>query len=342
LPKYDPLYEAPFASGWARGFREVVTERQLLNAHGTFYEIPRGGSGGLLRMKPIATHGKRISDYAAWRGLLAVSGVLDSAPVSDHVVKNNDNTAGLWLGEVDDLWRMGEPRGIGGPWKDTAVSAGAPSDPYLMYGYNRKVLELSHSSVNPVTFTVQVDFLADNTWSTYGNFSVNPDETVTHEFPEGFHAHWVRIVSNASTSATAQFTYGPAQLRDRFLDWARDNGLPTGGGRGALAVSDTDSDSLTELMEFVFGTDPHIPTPHPVMVSSAKTVAVLRELSALDRIVVHLDVSTDLRNWSADPLRLQSAADQSGVLPGFLRYGAAFDLQHGWEFHRLQISFQDF
>jgi hypothetical protein len=41
LPKLDPLYDAQFTAGWARGFREAVTERQLLNCHGTFYEVPR-------------------------------------------------------------------------------------------------------------------------------------------------------------------------------------------------------------------------------------------------------------------------------------------------------------
>ena len=56
----------------------------------------------------------------------------DSATQTDTVVKNNDGTDALWLGEVDDIWRMGEPRGIGGPWVESTISAGAASDPYLM------------------------------------------------------------------------------------------------------------------------------------------------------------------------------------------------------------------
>ncbi|HKL21509.1 MAG TPA: hypothetical protein VJ904_06865, partial [Tichowtungia sp.] len=61
LPRLDPAYDAEFPSGWARGFREVVTERILLNCHGTFYEIPLSNSGGRYRMRPISTHGKRIT-----------------------------------------------------------------------------------------------------------------------------------------------------------------------------------------------------------------------------------------------------------------------------------------
>lgn len=213
LPRLDPGYDAPFQSGWARGFREVVTEREMLNCHGTFYEVPRKNSGDRYRMRPIATHGKRITDFASWRGLLVLSGVLDDAPASTSLLRSPSGAA-LWLGEVDDIWQMGEPRGKGGPWKDTAVTANKPSDPYLMYGYDRK--ELTLSVADAATLTVEVDFLADNTWSTYKTFSLAAGETRTHLFPEGFHAHWVRVKSDTSTSATAQFAYGPSKNDNIF------------------------------------------------------------------------------------------------------------------------------
>jgi hypothetical protein len=206
LPRLDPLYDDPFLSGWARGFREVVTERELLNLHGTFYEIPRANSGGRYRMRPLATHGKRITDFGSWRGLFVLTGVLDDAPAGESLVRSPSGAA-LWLGEVDDIWKMGEPRGTGGPWKDTAVAAGKASDPYLMYGYDRKELTLSAAAA--ATITVEVDFLADDTWSVYQIFPLAAGETLSHRFPEGFHAHWVRVTSDTATTATAHFTYGP-------------------------------------------------------------------------------------------------------------------------------------
>ncbi len=208
LPRLHEGYEEPFASGWARGLREVVTERFLLNAHGTFYEVPRDNSGGVPKMRPLATHGKRITDFAPWRGLFVLTGVLDAAPASNQVVKNEDGSAALWLGEVDDLWRMGEPRGHGGPWKNTEVAANAASDPYLMFGYDRK--ELTLKATEATTITVEVDFLAENEWSPYKTFDLAAGETITYLFPEGFHAHWVRVRSSDATTATAQFKYGPA------------------------------------------------------------------------------------------------------------------------------------
>ena len=209
LPRLHDGYEQAFASGWARGEREVVTERALLNCHGTFYEVPRANSGGHRKMRALASHGKRITDFAAWRGLFVLTGVLDDAPASANLIRNPGGSAALWLGEVDDLWRMGEPRGTGGPWKNTTVTANTPSDPYLMYGYDRK--ELTLTSSENATLTIEIDFLADDTWSVYQSFELKAGESVTHIFPAGFHAHWVRVVSDTATTATAQLKYGPIE-----------------------------------------------------------------------------------------------------------------------------------
>jgi len=99
---------------------------------------------------------------------------------------------------------------VGGPWKNSAVTAGVASDPYLMFGYERKELELSHSHHAPVTFTIEVDFAANNAWHRYSQFTVAPAQTLRHVFPDGYSAHWVRVKSDTTTTATAQFTYGPA------------------------------------------------------------------------------------------------------------------------------------
>ncbi len=210
LPRNDAAYDRPFAAGWPRGAREVVTERRLFNAHGTFYELPYGASGGFRRVRPVTTHRKRISDFASWRGLFVIAGLANEAPAGPHVVRSDDGRAALWFGNVDDLWRMGAPAGVGGPWKDTSAAANVPSDPYLMLGYERKTMELSHNSAQAVTFRVEVDVAGDNAWSEYGRFAVPPGQTVRHLFPNSYSAHWVRLKTDTSTRATAIFTYGPA------------------------------------------------------------------------------------------------------------------------------------
>lgn len=103
LPKTLPAYDTAFAVGWPRGVREVVTERSLLNAHGTFYELPAAGSGGFRRIRPVATHRKRISDFVSWRGLFVMAGVADGATNDGHVFRSADGQVALWHGGVDDL-----------------------------------------------------------------------------------------------------------------------------------------------------------------------------------------------------------------------------------------------
>lgn len=207
LPKGSPAYDTRRPGGWPRGVREVVTERSLFNAHGTFYMLPRGNSGGVAGIKPICTHGKWISDFCSWRGMLVLAGTKSGAKPDGHYVAAADGKAGLWFGDIDDLWRLGKPRGIGGPWRSTAVEANVPSDPYLMTGYDKKTMLLSHDSTSDVVFSVEVDFVRDGTWKEYGRFTVKPGEVLTHEFPAGYSAHWVRLRVDTPCIATAQFRY---------------------------------------------------------------------------------------------------------------------------------------
>ncbi len=46
LPKSDPAFDGPGALGPERIDREVCTERDLFNCHGTFYELPAENAGG--------------------------------------------------------------------------------------------------------------------------------------------------------------------------------------------------------------------------------------------------------------------------------------------------------
>ncbi len=209
LPKNDPAYDSPGPSGWPRGIRELVTERQMMNIHGTFYELPYSASGGMWKIRPITTHNRKIFDFCSWRGMLVMSGNFTDAPDDDHYVRSTDDKTGLWFGNVDDLYNMGIPRGVGGPWKNTPVKANTPSLPYLMTGYDNKTVELSHNLSEAVTFTLEVDFLGANTWSSYKSISVPAGKIVRHEFPVGYNAHWIRIKTDKECTATAWLIYNP-------------------------------------------------------------------------------------------------------------------------------------
>jgi len=208
LPKGDAAFDHPSATGFRRGIREIVTERSLMNLHGTFYELPDKRSGGMRKIQPICTHNKLIYDFCSWRGLLVLSGVAENDGQPDeHTVYSEDGEIGLWLGSVDELRKFGAPAGTGGPWKESTVQTGIPSDPYLMTGYDSKTVTLSHEGQDTVKFAIEVDVQGDGSWATYARIEVPAGERRSHAFPKGYSAHWVRIACDKDTTATAIFEY---------------------------------------------------------------------------------------------------------------------------------------
>ncbi len=204
------LPRVPGTSPFGRDLREVQSERSLAHIGNIFYEVPRGELGKHIleyrKMRPVAAHRQAISDFCNWRGMLVLAGVRDDAPLGGRIF---GGAAGpkVWLGMVDDLWRLGKPVGEGGPWKDSPVAADVPSDPYLMTGFDRKRLALSHDADHPVRFRVEIDYSQRDFWKEYRTISVPPGETVEHQFPAGYSAHWVRLVADRDCRATAWLRY---------------------------------------------------------------------------------------------------------------------------------------
>jgi hypothetical protein len=208
LPKGDTAFDADGPLGPSRVCREVATERDLFNAHGTFYELPADNAGGFAKVRPVATHNRRIHDYCSYRGLFIMSGIAADAPKDNpHIIRSADGKVALWAGAIDDVWKLGKPRGNGGPWKDTAVKAGVVSDPYLLTGYDRKSITLSHDAAQPVNMRVEIDLTGACTWVTYKSFAVPAGRGETFEFPAAFSAYWLRVSADRDCKATAQLRY---------------------------------------------------------------------------------------------------------------------------------------
>jgi hypothetical protein len=206
LPKGDAALDDVTGVGLSRISREVATERDLFNAHGTFYELPAENAGGFRGVRPVATHNRRVHDYCSFRGLTIITGIAGGEG-NPHIIRSDDGKAALWAGAVDDLWKLGKPVGNGGPWKQTAVKAGQPSDPYLMTGYDAKKLTLSQTGAPAAKLRVEVDLTGTGVWAAYQTFDVADGKSVEHTFPAAFNAYWVRVVSDVDCTATAQLEY---------------------------------------------------------------------------------------------------------------------------------------
>lgn len=188
--------------------REVATERDLFNCHGTFYELPAENADGFAKIRPVASHNFRIHDYASYRGMLIMTGIDPAAGTGNaHIIRSEDGKAAVWAGVIDDLWQMGKPTGRGGPWKDTSVKAGEPSDPYLIGYYDKRTLSLSHNSKEPVTFLVEVEPVGHGPWMKYREITVPAGEVVRHTFDDAFQARWIRFTSDRPSVVTAWLDY---------------------------------------------------------------------------------------------------------------------------------------
>ncbi len=220
LPKGKGYY-SPRA---IRNIRELQSERMLANIHGTFYELPLlyiTSDPLYLMMRPVSTHNKMISDMNTWNGLLVLSGVKASAKPSPHIIRDAKSGEAVWIGGIDDLWKMGKPAGEGGPWKDANILAGQLSDMYLMTGYDQKTMQLTADKDVRITVYMHTTHyqgydVGERPWEkihlqpqpvVYKTFDMKAGETLTHQFPEGYSAHWVQLKADKDCVATAWFIY---------------------------------------------------------------------------------------------------------------------------------------
>lgn len=186
--------------------REVATERDLFSCMGTFYELPAENADGYAKIRPVSTHNYRINDYASYRGMLVMTGITPKDGENNpHIIMSDDGMAALWAGVIDDLWALGKPVGHGGPWKDSDVKAGVASDPYLIAFYDKKTLSLTAD--RDVTITIEADPTGCGDWMEYRTEQLKAGETLTHEFPAAFQAHWIRFTSDKDAKATAWLEY---------------------------------------------------------------------------------------------------------------------------------------
>jgi hypothetical protein len=207
-----PLGEPPFAGLMqqqrVRICREVATERDLFSCGGTFYELPAENAGGFAKIKPISSHQFVVNDYNSYRGMLILTGI---DPVlmkgNPRVILSNDRKCAVWVGVIDDLWKLGKPTGHGGPWVNAVVTANEFSMPYLFSGYDRKELMITQKSEHSIFLTIEIDPLGEEDWVKYKTVEVAPGKTFTMQFPKEVQGRWIRFRSDKQAIITTWLNY---------------------------------------------------------------------------------------------------------------------------------------
>ena len=201
LPKGSQAWEHAWNTEWMR-IREAQTERFMMDVFGIFYELPVMVYGdNMLPIKPVCNHLRVIPDFTYWRGLFVLAG----DQVDNAVGQPQSN---LLFTNIDDLWRWGKPSGWGAVWREENLKNNIPSDPYLMNGFDKKVVHFTHESKVDVEFRIEVDILGNDSWASYKTIMVPAEGYTFHVFPDGYSAQWVRVVPMQDVkNATVHFVY---------------------------------------------------------------------------------------------------------------------------------------
>jgi hypothetical protein len=138
---------------------------------------------------------------------MLVMGADNASPSNMKNPLCGEPVSGIWMGKTDDLWNFGKPGGWGGPWWKDEVEAGETSDPYLMTGFDQKVVHLTTEPGKTNRFTIEVDVLGCGEWRPYREVDVSASGYACHCFEPGFSAHWVRVTAAEAGTVSAQFYY---------------------------------------------------------------------------------------------------------------------------------------
>ena len=113
----------------------------------------------------------------------------------------------MWLGAIDELWSLGKPRGQGFVWRESAVSAGATSDPILATGFDRKRVELVNHGTVDATVAIEGDPTCSGEWTRLTSVVVPANGTTSVALPDALPCYWLRAVSEKDAVLSVEFVY---------------------------------------------------------------------------------------------------------------------------------------
>ena len=131
---------------WPR-IREITDGRMMMDMHGMFFDFPKTFSAkNSMGIVPIGSHLRYVPDFCNWNGRLVLA--TDETSIQGNQLAGQPQS-NLWFGKYDDLKDWGPASGYGGPWIEDNVVANMPSDPFLVAGFDRRVVHLAAGRKKP-------------------------------------------------------------------------------------------------------------------------------------------------------------------------------------------------
>lgn len=136
---------------WPR-IRQITGGRWMMDMHGMFFDFPATfSSSNSAGIKPIGSHLRYVPDFCEWNKKLVLA--TDETSIQGNPLAGQPQS-NLWFGDYEDLKTWGPASGYGGPWIEDDVKANTPSDPFLVAGFDRRVLHLAIGRIKQPSKTV--------------------------------------------------------------------------------------------------------------------------------------------------------------------------------------------
>lgn len=197
---------------WPR-IREIGNGKMMMDMHGMFFDFPETFShNNTAGIKPIGSHLRYIPDFLSWNNQVVLATDETSIQGNPYAGQPQSN---LWFGTQEELASWGPKSAYGAIWINDEVVANKPSLPFLISGFDNRMLHLNNSDKKPVDVSIQIDENGTGDWKELEKLSLGKEGYQYYIFNEDVKAEWVRLVANKTSKLTAAFHFTDQNLKDR-------------------------------------------------------------------------------------------------------------------------------
>ena len=196
---------------WPR-IREIGNGKMMMDMHGMFYDFPSTFShANTAGIKPMGSHLRYIPDFLSWNDKVVLA--TDETSIQGNPLAGQPQS-NLWFGKCEELANWGPKSAYGAIWLNDEVIAQKPSLPFLIAGFDNRILHLNNSDKVPVTISIQVDEDGTGNWRELQTIALEKEGYNYYIFKEGLKAEWVRLVADKTSKLTATFHFTDRKLKN--------------------------------------------------------------------------------------------------------------------------------
>ncbi|MEP1489841.1 MAG: hypothetical protein ABJK28_15585 [Algibacter sp.] len=197
---------------WPR-IREIGNGKMMMDMHGMFYDFPATFShNNTAGIQPMGSHLRYIPDFLSWNNQIVLA--TDETSIQGNPLAGQPQS-NLWFGSRDEIMNWGPKSAYGAIWLNDEVNAEKPSLPFLISGFDHRILHLNNTGDKSVNITIQIDEKGTGDWKTLKQLVLEKEVYKYFIFNHDLKAEWVRLISNETSKLTATFHFTDSNLKNK-------------------------------------------------------------------------------------------------------------------------------